>query len=142
MAPAERPIVQSSKPIRKVKPVTQNPWSYPAGNYENRYCPIDNSGIGCKPPEFATSEPRRIAVPEYASMPPRGVANSGGFGGPRSAAAPAPDRFVRDGVTIKLAPAVAPAVYPDSAEESSGSDILSTAAEIIGLPFAFISSFF
>jgi hypothetical protein len=30
--------------------------------------------------------------------------------------------------------------YPD--EESSGSDLLSTAAEIIGLPFAFIGSLF
>jgi hypothetical protein len=53
------------------------------------------------------------------------------------------DRFVRDGVTIKLAPAAAPATGVDPYdEESSGSDILSSAAELIGLPFAFISSFF
>ncbi len=55
------------------------------------------------------------------------------------------ERIVRDGVTIKLAPAAAPAdgTYPEYyTEESSASDIFSAAAEIIGMPFAFIGSFF
>jgi hypothetical protein len=52
------------------------------------------------------------------------------------------DRVVRDGVTIKLAPAAAPADYMEYPEESSGSDLLSTAVEIIGFPFAFIGSLF
>ena len=52
------------------------------------------------------------------------------------------DRVVRDGVTVKLAPAAAPAEYPEYPEESAGSDLLSTAVEIIGMPFAFIGSLF
>ncbi|HMK37648.1 MAG TPA: hypothetical protein VK463_21425 [Desulfomonilaceae bacterium] len=134
---------QSTKPIRKVKPVTQNPWSNPAGNYVNRQCPVDSV---CRMPESAVPVRPRVSTPghrpmdafqayhpEYATSEPRRTASQ----------SPHPDRFVRDGVTIKLAPAAAPATYPaDAEEESSGSDILSSAAEIIGLPFAFISSFF
>jgi|SRR5271157_723665 len=129
----------SPKPIQKVRPpVAQNPWSYPAGAYESRPNPGQqyltdaprqavnqsnrrvNGYPGAVNPGYANADPRRTAIPPAAA-----------------------DRFVRDGVTIKLAPAAAPAVPgPDPGEEDSGSDILSSAAEIIGLPFAFISSFF
>ncbi len=55
---------------------------------------------------------------------------------------PTTDRFVRDGVTIKLAPKPFQPAYPYPEEDLEGSDILSAATEIIGLPFAFISSLF
>ena len=59
---------------------------------------------------------------------------------------PTAERFVHDGVTIKLAPAAAPAAGPGCGpyceEDYANDDILSVATEIIGLPFAFISSFF
>ena len=58
---------------------------------------------------------------------------------------PSADRIVRDGVTIKLAPAAAPPMdgnpYPEE-ESSAGSDVINAAAEILGMPFAFLSSFF
>jgi hypothetical protein len=74
------------------------------------------------PEEYMTAEPRRAIVPP-----------------------PMAERFVRDGVTIKLAPnaAGAEAPYADAyRDDYNGSDILSAATEIIGLPFAFISSLF
>jgi hypothetical protein len=129
----------SPKPIRKVHPpVAQNPWSYPAGAYDRRPFPS---------PQYLTDEPRRpgnrngryaneysrAMNPGYANVDPRMAAMSPAQRG----------RIVRDGVTIKLAPAAAPPYPPDMPEEdSAGSDLLSSAAEIIGLPFAFISSFF
>jgi hypothetical protein len=71
--------------------------------------------------------------PEYMTSAPRRTPGQPGQS----------ERIVRDGVTVKLTPASAPAIFPpDAEEESSGSDILSTATEIIGMPFAFISSFF
>jgi hypothetical protein len=129
----------SPKPIMKVRPpVAQNPWSHPAGAYDRAHpgqqyltdAPrqainhsnrrVNNGYPGAVNPGYTNADPRRMAVPPAAA-----------------------DRFVRDGVTIKLAPAAAPAnAFDPSEEESSGSDILSSAAEIIGLPFAFISSFF
>lgn len=145
IAPADSTVyAQSPKTIRKVKPITQNPWSNPAGNYANRYCPADRS---CAVPQSVAPAQRRVAVPEYLpsdsyqARQPEFMTSD-----PRRTAVrpPQSERFVRDGVTIRLAPAAAPAtaMLPDAEDESSGSDILSSAAEIIGLPFAFISSFF
>ena len=148
MAPAEyEQYAVSPKRIQKVRPVTRNWWSFPAGAYDNRPCPVDVGGPACSTaPPYGPSDRRGSTSRQYRPMSqeyswPRG-ANEAQRG---LAAAPTnyPDRVVRDGVTIKLAPAVAPAgymEYPD--EESSGSDLLSTAAEIIGLPFAFIGSLF
>jgi hypothetical protein len=128
------------KPIRKVHPpVAQNPWSYPAGAYDRRPLPS---------PQYLTDEPRRPVNHNgrYTNQFPRAMNPNYANVDPRSAGMrPGPgDRMVRDGVTIKLAPAAAPPYPPDMPEDedSAGSDILSSAAEIIGLPFAFISSFF
>ncbi|MGC8659175.1 MAG: hypothetical protein ACP5U1_08885, partial [Desulfomonilaceae bacterium] len=80
----------------------------------------------------------RMAQPNYALSAPR----------PGLGAEAQTDRVVRDGITIKLAPAAAPVTAPmppyeaEQRDDSSGSDLLSSAAEIIGLPFAFISSLF
>lgn len=143
IAPSGNSYAQSAKPITKVKPLTQNPWSNPAGNYAPRYCPPDRA---CAAPQTVAPPQRRVAMPDYRpadqfyARQPEYMTSE-----PRRTASRTPqnDRFVRDGVTIKLAPAAAPATYPpDAEEESSGSDILSSAAEIIGMPFAFISSFF
>ena len=56
--------------------------------------------------------------------------------------APESERFVRDGVTIKLAPKAVPASYPGEMQGSVSSEILSAATDIIALPFAFVSSLF
>jgi hypothetical protein len=144
IAPVEsNAYAQSPKPIRKVKPITQNPWSNPAGNYAHRYCPAD---APCAVPQPVSPVQRRVAVPEYRTNDLYQAHQPGYMtSDPRRAAVrpPQTERYVRDGVTIRLAPAAAPPAMPAEAEEeSSGSDILSSAAEIIGLPFAFISSFF
>jgi hypothetical protein len=60
----------------------------------------------------------------------------------RIAPPPTVRRYVRDGVTVKLAPRPVPASYPDSYYQSDGSDVVSSALDVIGIPFAFISSFF
>ncbi len=52
------------------------------------------------------------------------------------------ERFVRDGVTIKLTPRAIPASYPGEMEQSIPAEIVSAATDIIGLPFALISSLF
>ncbi|MBI5250269.1 MAG: hypothetical protein HY912_12310 [Desulfomonile tiedjei] len=136
-----------AKPIQKVKPVTQNPWHTAAGAYQHRpvysapterVCSVPdcaprprnsanaafgqhNQAYNQPAPAFMNSDPRRVPLP------------------------PSADRVVRDGVTIKLAPAAAPPMdgnpYPDE-ESSAGSEIINAAAEIIGMPFAFLSSFF
>jgi hypothetical protein len=119
----------AQRPIQKVKPVTQNPWLNPAGNYptqsaaQNRHVP---------------KQVRRVPVPDYIDNP------YGQEYPVQASAAPGrgPDRIVRDGVTVKLAPAAAAPPYAEMAEDNSGSDILSTATEILGMPFALISSFF
>lgn len=49
--------------------------------------------------------------------------------------------FVRDGVRVKLAPKPVAASYPDRDDEY-GPNVLDSVAEVIGLPFAFISSLF
>ncbi|MDA8405258.1 MAG: hypothetical protein M0T73_00115 [Deltaproteobacteria bacterium] len=127
----------SPKPIHKVRPVSQNSWQFPAGAYENR--PFPQTQTVYAPSNFGAPNvtPNRMSPPSYATSDPRPT-----FGAQRSS-----DRIVRDGVTIKLAPATAPVTAPlpyesDQRDDSSGSDLLSTAAEIIGMPFAFISSLF
>jgi hypothetical protein len=45
-------------------------------------------------------------------------------------------------VTVRLAPQTVPAAYGYPEEDFAGSEILSIASEIIGMPFAFISSLF
>ncbi len=148
LGPAEyQPYAVSQKPIQKVRPVTRNFWSWPAGAYDNRPCPPDVSGPACSTnPAYGPSDPRGGMNRQYRPMSqeyawPRGAQAQ------RSLTAAAPmnypgDRVVRDGVTVKLAPAAAPADYFEYPEESSGSDLLSTAVEIIGMPFAFIGSLF
>ncbi len=148
IAPPDRgTFAIGAKPIQKVKPVTQNPWNVAAGAYQHRpvyaapterMCSVqdcapqsrNSANTAYKPynqayegpaPSYMNSDPRRVPLP------------------------PSADRIVRDGVTIKLAPAAAPPMdgnaYPYD-DSSSGSDIINAAAEIIGLPFAFLSSFF
>ncbi len=121
----------SRKPIRKVRPLTRNnPWAFPAGSRGvrdrrfNAHRGVDHTqAYQQMTPPYMTSEPRRTVA-----MPPTA------------------ERFVHDGVTIKLAPAAAPAAGPGCGpyceEDYANDDILSVATEIIGLPFAFISSFF
>ena len=140
VAPSEYGTYAASpKPIRKVRPpVAQNPWSYPAGAYESR--PNPGQQYLTDAPRQPVNQSNRRVIENRGAVNP-GYANAD----PRRMATPpaTTDRFVRDGVTIKLAPAAAPATGVDPyEEESSGSDILSSAAELIGLPFAFISSFF
>lgn len=150
VAPPDRgTFAVGAKPIQKVKPaVTQNPWYTAAGAYQQRpvysapaqrmcsvpddtprtrnagntaYRPYNQAYGAPGSPAYMNSDPRRVP------MPPTG------------------DRIVRDGVTIKLAPAAAPPMdgnpYPEE-ESSAGSDVINAAAEILGMPFAFLSSFF
>jgi len=133
VAPPSILYTAQGKPIQKVKPVSANPWSLAAGSHQPR--------AGAVRPQVRMGAPRcepscydRPATPQYMASEPRQSV-------PRP---PAADRFVRDGVTVKLAPAAAAPPYPseDPYEERSGSDLLSTATEIIGLPFALISSLF
>jgi hypothetical protein len=52
-------------------------------------------------------------------------------------------RVVREGVTVKLVPQPVPASYQAGESDSNlGNELLSTAADVIGLPFAFVSSLF
>lgn len=131
MAPPESSqYAVSRKPIQKVKTTQLGNWARPAGAYVNPSCPV---GRNCPPQyqaEAATTRYQPMTPPYMASQPRTGVA-PGTHG----------DRIVRNGVPIKLAPAAAPA-YPEAPEESASNDIISAAVEIIGLPFAFISSFF
>ena len=61
----------------------------------------------------------------------------------QTAQPPTARRFVRDGVTVKLAPQPMPATYHGYHDQGfDGSDALNSALDVIGLPFAFISSFF
>ncbi len=147
MGPADyEQYARSPKPIQKVRPVTRNWWSFPAGAYDNRPYSVDVTGqvcppnVGCVPADPRATMSRQQRPVNQVYNCPRGTheAQRG------LAAAPTnyPDRVVRDGVTVKLAPATAPADYMEYPEESAGSDLLSTAAEIIGLPFAFIGSLF
>jgi len=130
--PTQEQYSISQRPIQKVHPVTQNQWSRPAGSYVNRACPVGSDcSAGAVNPAMNTKY--HPMTPQYMTSQPRTTINQ----------PPAANRFVRDGVTVKLAPAAAQPSYMEAPEEdSSNSDILSTAAEILGMPFAFISSFF
>lgn len=146
-APAgSTPVAKGGKPIQKVRPVTvQDPWKFPAGSYNPRPVASTPAPIVISRPmnapmnSGAPQELRPVNMP-YANSAPRPSINP---------AVPA-DRIVRDGITIKLAPAAAPAPVAQASPqyaregypESAGDDLLSTAAEIIGMPFAFISSLF
>ena len=140
---------KSGKPIRKVRPLSQNHWNVPAGSRDSRYGrpstarisqPARSRHTRTAAQESRNSRSRRMY--QASAMPEREFITSE----PRRAITPPPtaDRFVRDGVTVKLAPtAAAASPYPDEyGYDSSGTDILSAATEIIGLPFAFISSLF
>ncbi len=127
---AQEKFAISSKPIHKVRPVTSNSWFGAAGSYD-RQGPTPVT-MNSDPRMLENYTPRPVPRP-YPPTAVRGVPPMAG-----------PDRIVRDGVTIKLAPATAgPMVaQPPQEDDGFGSDLFSTAAEIIGLPFAFISSFF
>jgi hypothetical protein len=129
-------LAGSTKPIRKVRPVTtSNSWFSVAGSHQKPSA-IQPPSLNSDPRMLQPSEGIRNAARGAYQYPMRELV-------PPSAAAHN-DRIVRDGVTIKLAPAAAgpSSPQPMGEEENFGSDILSTAAEIIGLPFALISSFF
>lgn len=141
-------VAASPRPIQKVRPVTRNWWSFPAGAHDNRPYPSDTARSVCPPsPGYTRMDPRR-AMTSTTSQDCRWPRQPAGSHDPRaSMVGPSAtgERIVRDGVTIKLAPATAPAdgMRPDYYyEESAASDLLSTAAEIIGMPFAFIGSLF
>ena len=128
----------SPKPIQKVHPISKGAWQLPAGSYQNRPFPPAQAASAASNycvPNFGQNS---MAQPNYALSAPRP-----GLGTQYQS-----DRVVRDGITIKLAPATAPVTAPvppydaEQRDDSSGSDLLSSAAEIIGLPFAFLSSLF
>jgi hypothetical protein len=147
-APSRREVfARGVRRIHKVKPVSQNPWFNPAGNYAashynpNGYYESAQTGAPIQ---------RRVPIPDYRPMD-QYQANQPAYmpSAPREIPGRSREsrRVVCDGVTVKLAPAAAPAgppeTYPPNAQDdSSGSDLLSAATEIIGMPFAFISSFF
>jgi hypothetical protein len=132
---------QSPKQIRKVKPVTQNPWSMPAGNYAARHYPIDANGPACRVDDTSCGNRIRVSgATQFNTGASAGYMAPGYERAKPNLHAANRDRINRDGVTIKLAPAAAPNNM--EYQEDSSSDLLGAAAEIIGLPFAFISSFF
>jgi hypothetical protein len=146
MSPDVQHYATNGKPIRKVQPVTQSQWSFPAGSYDARLAKPDRATherrMKPRPPRMAAADPRAAQYGPFGSQP-QGYDNGYMGSEPRRALMPPPtaDRFVRDGVTIKLAPN-APAPSPDEYQDEAGNDLLGAAAEIIGLPFAFISSLF
>lgn len=121
------------KPVQKVRPLsTTNAWNHPAGSYQDRRAQAP------RPPRV--SNPCAMDDQQFRPMNPPYMCSA-----PRQAIAPPPtaDRFVRDGVTIRLAPAAAPPVPPQYQEEpSQNDDLFSAIGEVLGLPLAFISSFF
>ena len=137
-APDFGQYASNGKPIRKVRPVSQGQWNYAAGSHrpapvhDNAYRPAEE----IYGPNAAFEQGRFPGNRGYMSSDPRRTI----------AMPPSTDRFVRDGVTVKLAPASAgascPPDYGYGYGDDTGADILGAAAEIIGLPFAFISSLF
>lgn len=100
--------------IRKVRPLSQTAWNIPAGSHGRNSQPV------CRV-ETPHHEDRRVTCP------------------------PTAETFVRDGVPIRLAPRqmpMPPGQYTDYDENLGGDDLISAAAEVISLPFAFISSLF
>ncbi len=126
-----RTYAGNTRPIVKVKPISQNPWMNPAGNYPQAPAARRMAPPGLEQPQMnrasLTAGRPQASSRTYAHgripLPPEG-------------------RIVRDGVTIMLTPASAPAVPQEDVGEDNNSDVLGAAAEIIGFPFAFISSFF
>ncbi|MBI5568964.1 MAG: hypothetical protein HY914_03380 [Desulfomonile tiedjei] len=137
-APDFGQYASNGKPIRKVRPVSQGSWNYAAGSH--RPAPVQENGYR---PAMADEMYGPSAAFEQRRYPGNRQTMSSD---PRRTIAlpPTADRFVRDGVTVKLAPASAGASCPPEYGygEDTGADILGAAAEIIGLPFAFISSLF
>jgi hypothetical protein len=132
-APADRGRLSiSQKPVQKVRPLTGNAWNRPAGTYGDRRPSSAFAARGCYPSEMDAQGFRPVCPPYMSAAPRRTIAPP-----------PAAERFVRDGVTIKLAPAVAPPIPPQYEEELGyNEDLFSAIGEVLGLPFAFISSFF
>lgn len=106
--------------IRKVRPLSQTAWNIPAGSHRRSPQPAYRTDRPCR-------SNSRIACP------------------------PTTETFVRAGVPIRLAaPRHMPAdpgqmpmdQYGYYDEDLGGEDLLSAAAEVISLPFAFISSLF
>lgn len=122
---------RNTRPVVKVKPVSQNPWMNPAGNY-----PQAPAAHRMAPPILERPQMNRAALTAgHPGSPGRTYAHG-------RVTIPPEDRIVRDGVTIKLTPAAAPVAPREDFNQDDNSDIIGAAAEIIGLPFAFISSFF
>jgi hypothetical protein len=114
----------SARGIRKVRPLSRaNPWAVPAGNHGRYSCPVGTNQ----------------ATANY-----QGQSYGQSYGQPygQIAQPPTAARYVRDGVTVKLAPQPIPASYGYQNQGFEGSDPLNSALDLIGLPFAFISSFF
>jgi hypothetical protein len=103
---------QSGKPIRKVRPLSQQ------GAW----------GV----PAGSHGGPERGATEEPSIRDAQG----------RIAPPPAIRRFVQDGVTVKLTQQPAPGAQQITPEQGDGDSLMSMAADVIGLPFAFISSLF
>ncbi len=110
--PGSRYLAQN---IRKVRPLSQTAWNIPAGSHGRYGQPVYRA-------ETPVPEGRRIACP------------------------PTTEGYMRDGVPIRLAPRQMPPApeqqYPSHEEDLGGEDLMSAAAEVISLPFAFISSLF
>jgi hypothetical protein len=128
--PGREPRTAQGQLVQKVKPITSNPWSRPAGAYQPPACPVARGQATLQP--RVGLQDRGAVASQYMPSDPR----------PYAGLQPSHGRIVRDGVTVKLAPAAAPQPQEDVREDGAGSDILSTATEILGLPFAFISSLF
>lgn len=128
-----RSYAVSQKPIQKVRPLTSsNPWQHPAGSHGDRQYNFNADRMASQPPNAYGGAYCPMTPPYMTSAPQRRV--------PRP---PTTQRFVREGVTVKLAPASAPGPYAHPFDEGQREDdIFSAVSEILGLPFAFISSFF
>lgn len=128
-----RSYVVGQKPIQKVRPLTSsNPWQHPAGSHGDRQYNFNADRMTSQPCNAYGGAYCPMTPPYMTSAPQRRVPQP-----------PTTQRFVREGVTVKLAPASAPGPYGHPFEQGQAEDdILSAVSEIIGLPFAFISSFF
>ncbi len=129
--PPPPPSSVAGKPVRKVKPLTGYMWNTPAGTW--------GPGVSDRGPEQALSGNGYGAFGNPVGPQPL-ISQAK----PRAVSPEMASRFVREGVTIKLAPRTVLATYPNPqmAEGSTGSELVATVTEIIGLPFAFISSLF
>lgn len=144
-APPERPDLHASVSgtIRKVRPITGNGWNQPAGTYIPSVNPWNNPAGAYVPSQMGYQGPQQTAVSANSQANPY----SNRFANPYEEA-PQPQQirsYVRDGVTVRLVPrpgAVTQQFPQREDDQSTGSEVLNTAADILGMPFAFISSFF